>query len=129
DMQVLMKVKPEVSSGAINATTQLPESNTTQVETTVMLADGEALLIGGLIQEDDNDNQSKIPWLGDVPGLGRLFQRRVRERHRNEIIIAVMPRIMTDVPGCRSLDPARVDQALTPLFHGPLHSNNRRYWE
>lgn len=129
DQQILMQVRPEVSTGRINATTQLPESETTEVETKVMLADGEAMVIGGLIQETDNDSQNKIPLLGDVHVLGRLFQRRETKRLRNEIIIALLPRIISDVPGCRVWDPTEVDRARTPLLHGPLHENQRRMWE
>ncbi|MCH7687512.1 MAG: type II and III secretion system protein, partial [Planctomycetes bacterium] len=94
DNQVLMTVYPEVSSGQINEITGLPEEETTEVQTTVMLADGQGMIIGGLIQETDIENQSKIPLLGDLWLVGRLFQRKSVTRQRSEIIIALIPRIV-----------------------------------
>ncbi len=75
DGQVLMQVHPEVSTGEINPLTQNPDSHTTMVESSVMLPDGRGMVIGGLIQESDSDTQQKIPILGDLWLIGRLFQR------------------------------------------------------
>ena len=88
--------------------------------TKVLLADGEALVIGGLIREIDNDNQTKIPWLGDLWLVGWFFQRREVTRERSEIIVAILPRILPDVPCCRNLDPIGTQRAGTPLLYGPL---------
>jgi type IV pilus assembly protein PilQ len=129
DRQVLMSVRPEVSTGRINPTTDLPESETTQVDTRVMLGDGEAVVIGGLIKEIDNEVQNKIPWLGDVKYVGRLFQRRTITRERSEVIIALRPRILEEVPGCREVNPCETQRAATPLFTGPLHRVDRSQWE
>ncbi|QEG43469.1 Type IV pilus biogenesis and competence protein PilQ precursor [Roseimaritima ulvae] len=129
DQQVLLQVRPQVSTGAINATTQLPESETTEVETKVMLGDGEGLIIGGLIQEIDSDAQNKVPLLGNIKYVGRLFQKRQREKERNEIIIAIVPRIITNEPYCRETRLDKLDQVTTPLMHGPLRPNDRRMWE
>jgi type II secretory pathway component GspD/PulD (secretin) len=129
DNQIMMQVRPEVSTGRINANTNLPESETTQLETRIMLADGEAMLIGGLIKETNIDSRGKVPFLGDAWLIGHLFRRSEIKRERSEIIIALLPRILPDVPGCRNLNPVEVDQASTPLFHGPLHPNDRRHWE
>lgn len=129
DQQILLQVKPQVSTGRINATTQLPESETTEVSTTVLLADGEALVIGGLIKESDTDQQSKWPLLGDLWMIGRLFQHREVARERNEIIITLLPRIVPEDPGFRAANPAEVDQAHTPLFIGPLKPVDRSAWE
>lgn len=129
DNQVLLQVRPQVSTGNINATTQLPESETTEVETKVMLADGEGLIIGGLIQEIDNDAQNKVPLLGNIKYLGRLFQKRKKELERNEIIIAIVPRIMSNDAYCREMRPDKIEQVTTPLLHGALKQNDRRMWE
>lgn len=94
DGQILMQVKPEVSRGGVNLETGLPDKETTEVDTTVMLPDGRGIVIGGLIQEFDNDSQSKIPILGDMWLVGRAFQRRVARRERSEVVIALIPRIV-----------------------------------
>ena len=94
DGQVLLKVKPEVSTGAINATTTLPEKETTEVETSVLLPDGHGIIIGGLIQETDVELQNKLPFLGDLWLIGRLFQRRSTQRERSEVIVVLVPRVV-----------------------------------
>lgn len=129
DGQVLMTVKPQVSSGRINPTTSLPETETTEVETRVMLADGEAVVIGGLIKETDNEVQNKIPYLGDVHYVGRLFQRRTINRERSEVIIALLPRIMCAAPGNQHCDTSETARARTPLFTGALQRVDRSAWE
>ena len=127
--RILIKVKPQVSTGRINTRTDLPESETTEVETTVMLNDGEAMILGGLIKETDTETQNKIPWLGDLRYVGRIFQKRSALRERNEVIITLLPRI---VPDCRDVCEADVtnqQRAHTPLLEGPLNRVDRRGWE
>ncbi len=129
DGQVLIHVKPQVSTGRINPTSQLPESETTEVETSVLLGDGEAIVIGGLIKETDNDSRNKVPILGDLWLVGWLFQRRETTRERNEIIITLLPRIIPDDRGCRELDPQQSRKSLTPLLYGPLKPVDRAQFE
>jgi type IV pilus assembly protein PilQ len=129
DGRVLMKVTPQVSTARINTTSKLPESEATEVTTYVMLNDGQAIVIGGLIKEEKNDNQSKIPFFGDIPLLGKLFRARSLVKERSEIIIALLPRIA--VPGdCESLhfDP-QVVQASTPIMDRNLNPIDRSAWE
>ena len=129
DGQVLIHVKPQVSTGRINPTTQLPESETTEVETSVLLGDGEAIVIGGLIKETANDSRNKVPILGDLWLVGWLFQRRETTRERNEIIITLLPRIIPDDRGCRELEPQQSRKSLTPLLYGPLKPVDRAQFE
>jgi type II secretory pathway component GspD/PulD (secretin) len=128
DGHILLRVKPEVSSGQVNPETGLPEEETTEVETDVLLRDGQAIVIGGLIQEKDNETQSKLPFLGDLWLIGKLFQRKQREKSRSEIIVALTPRI---VPFCDPLtlqDREAIMRVKTPLFQGALIPMSRP-WE
>lgn len=129
DGQILMTVKPEVSSGRINPTTGLPDSDTTEVESTVLMPSGHAMVIGGLITEEDSDQQAKVPILGDVPGLGKLFQRRQKLKDRSEIIIALVPRIVPYNHLAQHKHAQEVHRATTPLLYGPLTSTDRRCLE
>lgn len=129
DGQILLQVQPQVSTGRISPITQLPESETNEVDTRVLLADGEALVIGGLIRESDADNQNKVPWLGDLWLIGWLFQRREVTRSRSEIIVAIVPRILPDVPCYRNFDPVGTQRVTTPLLYGPLLPMNRSHVE
>ena len=128
DGRILLAVKPEVSSGRINPDTGLPEEETTEVETTVMLRDGQGMVIGGLIKEDDIDDQSKVPLLGDAFAVGRLFQRRGVTKERNEVIIALIPRIVPYDASYQPREDIEMDRATTPLMDSQLRRNYRE-WE
>ncbi len=128
DNRVVMKVKPEVSSGKVNPDTNLPEEETTEVETDVLLSDGQGIVIGGLIQEKDSNVQSKLPWLGDLRWVGLLFQHRQVQKTRSEIIITLMPRVLPYPSEYEARDQMERDRAETPLVHGPL-CKYPRPWE
>ncbi len=117
---VLMEVTPSVSTGEINLITQLPEEETTEVDTAIMLPDGHGMLIGGLIQETDSDTQGKIPFVGDLWLVGRLFQQDHKARKRTEIVIALIPHIVPYGPGRQQKECAQFERATTPLTYGPL---------
>lgn len=120
DGSVLMQVKPKVSKGQINPVTTLPEEKTTEVETSLMLPDGQGMLIGGLIQEGDSETQNKIPVLGDLWLVGRLFQNREVNRKRTEIIIALIPHVVPYQPCRQQAECEQFRRATTPLLYGPL---------
>lgn len=121
---VMMQVKPQVSQGDIN-TFGLPEEETTEVETALLLPDGHGMLIGGLIQEWDSEKQSKIPWLGDVWMIGKLFQMNTKERKRREIIIALVPHVVPYGPDRQQQECGQFQRATRPLLYGPLNQMPR----
>jgi type II secretory pathway component GspD/PulD (secretin) len=129
DGQVLLDVKPEISDGQVNPATGLPDSNTTEVNTKVLLGDGEALVIGGLIKEGDSETVNKLPLLGDAKYVGWIFQRRTISRKRTETIIALLPRIIPESVGARQQDCIELNRAMTPLVERDLHQVERHQWE
>jgi type IV pilus assembly protein PilQ len=128
DGRVLLTVAPQVSTARINPTNELPESEATELQTRVMLSDGQAIVIGGLITETNSDSQNKIPVLGDMWLIGRLFQARNQRRERSEIIVTLLPRIVDNDYPVLSLEPA-VAQAGTPLMDRNLRPLPRQAWE
>ena len=128
DNNVMMYVKPEVSSGQVNPLTELPEEETTQVETSVMLADGHGMVIGGLIQETDIESQNKVPILGDLWLIGRLFQKRETNRKRTEIIIALVPYVVPYPCNQYARESQQFERATTPLLQDALQEHPRP-WE
>ena len=76
----------------------LPSEDTTEVETDILLNNGQGMVIGGLIQESDTNTQSKIPWFGDLPYVGVLFQKRQVVKERSEIIVTLMPHVLPYSP-------------------------------
>ncbi len=78
-------------SGLING---IPQISTRDTQTSVHLRDNETLVIGGLIQESSQYNETKIPILGDLPLIGRAFRNQNRTTSRNELIIVVTPHLL-----------------------------------
>jgi type IV pilus assembly protein PilQ len=83
--EILVELAPEVSLflgyEAIISGSNLaaPKFNTTQAETQVLIKDQETIAIGGLMKDAESTSYSKLPFLGDIPGLGRIFRREVDE--------------------------------------------------
>ncbi len=65
-----------------------------RVENTVVVADGETIVIGGLIRDVYSDNLSKVPWLGDIPILGWLFKTERRNLTKENLLIFLTPQIV-----------------------------------
>lgn len=127
DGRVMMRVKPKVSDGKFRSDSSLPGEETREVESDVLIRDGEGLVIGGLIQERDIDTQTKVPFLGDLHYVGRLFQKRSRTKQRSEVVITLIPRIRY-AEGFSERELMDAERSQTPLFHGPLEPVYRP-WE
>ena len=56
------------------------------------------MVLGGIYEETDRDNEAKVPGLGDVPGLGWLFKNRDKAQRKSELLIFLTPRVMADGP-------------------------------
>jgi type II secretory pathway component GspD/PulD (secretin) len=125
DHRVLLHVKPEVSRGEVNPDTGLPEEETTELETDVMLEDGQGMVIGGLIKESDSVVQSKVPYLGDVRYLGWFFRRSEVVKKRVEVIIALVPRVQPYNSEWQAFEQGELVKAGVPLMDGPLCRTNR----
>ena len=96
---VHIKVAPEVSAlDFSNAITlegfRIPALLTRRTETEVELRDGQTFAIAGLIDSSLTETARKIPGLGDIPILGRLFRSRAYQRHETELIVMITPHIL-----------------------------------
>lgn len=81
-----------------------PEFVTRKLETDVAVPHGNTLLLGGIIDTTQTKSARKIPLLGDVPGLGAAFQSKVDQDERNELLLAITPRIVnTPAEGQRTM--------------------------
>ncbi len=72
--------------------------NTKHVKTQVRVEDGGTVVLGGIYEETDRNNEAKVPGLGDVPGLGWLFKNRDQAKRKSELLIFLTPRVMADGP-------------------------------
>lgn len=95
DGLVRMEIHPERSDGTINEA-GLPQSRTTEVTSNVMIRDGSTIVIGGLIEEQANQSQSRVPGLGALPVVGNLFKNKTNDTTRTELIVLITPRIIQD---------------------------------
>lgn len=89
--------RPEVSSISEWRTTsagEFPVITTRNAESQVRVKDGETIVIAGLINKSERENLSKILFLGDIPLFGLLFQSRVKESAKTEIVFLITPKII-----------------------------------
>jgi pilus assembly protein CpaC len=103
DGLIHLKVKPEVSSLDFTQALTLqgfviPALATNRVESEMDLTDGQSFAIAGLLDNRVTSQMQKIPGIGDVPILGKLFQSRSLNKSKNELLIVVTPRLVHPVP-------------------------------
>jgi len=114
DVGITLKIKPQISEGdyirldlsqeisAIGATITVGNGATDRIttkrsaKTNIVVKDGETVVIGGLIQDQDEDVVNKIPFLGDIPGLGWLFKTKTKTKVKTNLMILLTPRIVKD---------------------------------
>jgi pilus assembly protein CpaC len=98
-----LKVKPEVSAlDYSNALTiqgfTIPAISTRKVESEMDLRDGQSFAIAGLMSNQVTQQLSKIPGLGDIPLLGKLFQSESLQKNKSELLVLVTPQIVHPLP-------------------------------
>jgi general secretion pathway protein D len=79
-----------VTGGTINQ----PVFNLRSVSTDLQVLDGQTAVLGGLIREDTQEVNDKVPLLGDLPLVGRLFQSKVSERTKKSLLIFITARLI-----------------------------------
>ena len=70
--------------------------NTKHVKTQVQVDDGGTVVLGGIYEDADRNDEAKVPGLADVPGLGWLFKNRNQTRRKSELLIFLTPRVVLD---------------------------------
>jgi type IV pilus assembly protein PilQ len=74
----------------------VPSIDTRELGTSVLVENGQTIVLGGIFQEERNFNTTKVPMLGDVPVLGALFRRRATEDEKRELLIFITPNILDE---------------------------------
>ena len=107
--EVAIKLVLEVSSinesVATKSGTVAYRIGTRTTTTSLRLRDGETQVLGGLIQDNDRKSVSRVPLLGDIPLLGRLFSQHGDDKSKTEIILSITPRVV------RGIEPLRGERA------------------
>ncbi len=93
---VTLEISQEVSEAQTNTTSNIssPLILNRTVSTEVVAADGQTVLLGGLIKENNSQTEVKIPILGDIPGLSYLFKTTSKSKDRTELVVMITPRIV-----------------------------------
>ena len=92
----------EVSKDSRGALTNAgPAINTKKVNTEVLVENGGTVVIGGIFTQDEQTEVNKVPFLGDIPFIGYLFQNRVKSTRKTELLVFITPKIVTDRSAAR----------------------------
>ena len=75
---------------------QVPSIDTRRIITQVLVNDGETVVLGGIYETERRDSEDKVPVLGDIPGLGRLFKRNSSVSNKRELLTFVTPKILRE---------------------------------
>lgn len=102
---VRLEIAQEVSSiaGAITTLSQDFVTNKREIETTILANDGEIIVLGGLLQDDEEIEVNKVPLLGDAPLVGKLFQNEDKSRVKRNLMVFLRPTIIRDADDARPL--------------------------
>lgn len=109
-------------------------TNTRTIQTTVLADDGEVIILGGLIRDRTSKENTRVPLLGDIPGLGRLFKRTSKDTEKQNLLVFLRPTVLStredirkqtqrkysgvweiEIEGEEEKDPA---EAISDLFNG-----------
>ena len=74
----------------------VPSINTNEVTTQVLVDNGETVVLGGIYEATSRDDKTSVPFFGDLPYLGRLFKRTSTETRKQELLVFVTPKILSD---------------------------------
>jgi general secretion pathway protein D len=126
EVGVILKVKPQISKGdAVRLEIEQESSKVNEggivglqttskatMQTNVMVQDGELLVLGGLIEDSGADTSAKVPVLGDIPLLGRLFRQTGRSSGQSVTMMFIRPTIIRTAEDGRSVTRGRFDHLI-----------------
>jgi general secretion pathway protein D len=93
---IKLDLEQEVSDVISISDTSGPTTRKRSIKTSVLVDDGGILVLGGLIQESVNETETKVPLLGDIPLLGRLFQSSTSSKEKQNLMVFLRPSILRD---------------------------------
>jgi pilus assembly protein CpaC len=120
---IRLQVAPEVSSLDFTNAIEIggfdvPSLDIRNVNTEVELADGQSFVIGGLLDNNETESLQKVPFLGDIPILGKLFQSMQRTKTNTELIVIVTPEIVSPIPVGTPVPEVKFPRAFLPTNSG-----------
>jgi len=95
---LMINVKKDALAGYVDApgSGKIPTIDTREINTSVLVDNGQTVVLGGIYEINKSNTITKVPGLGDIPGIGMLFRDTVRANTKAELLIFVTPRILSD---------------------------------
>jgi type II secretory pathway component GspD/PulD (secretin) len=115
DGRITMRVHPVVSTITSIGADNLPQTSSREAETTVMVKDGETIVLGGLIRDEFLKTVQEVPLLSKLPIIGELFKFRSKDHRHSEIMVFITPHILDEN--------GKFTQAPEPQPRGAAHVN------
>jgi type II secretory pathway component GspD/PulD (secretin) len=107
----VMRLGPLVKSTVGGLNNAVNSFLTRDIQTSVLIPSGDTLVMGGLISDEEDTSNVKVPLLGDIPGIGLLFRQDIKNRNKNNLIVFLTPTIVKD----SDFQPTRTDYLSTPV--------------
>jgi pilus assembly protein CpaC len=120
---IRLQVAPEVSALDLVHTVEIsgfdvPAITTRKIKTEVELVDGQSFVVGGLLDNEETETFQKIPFLGDIPVLGKFFQSMQRTKTNTELIVIVTPEIVAPIGAGSALPELKYPTSFLPTNSG-----------
>ncbi|MDR2112749.1 MAG: type II secretion system secretin GspD [Candidatus Accumulibacter sp.] len=125
DVGIVLRIRPQISdSGSITLTVAQEVSSVDnsvdtsgaglatkvrQIDTKVLVDDGQTIVLGGLIEDKINETNYKVPLLGDIPWVGGLFRYETRDRSKVNLMVFLRPTILRDAKSSQALSSERYE--------------------
>jgi type IV pilus assembly protein PilQ len=95
---LMINVKKDALAGYVDApgSGKIPTIDTREINTSVLVDNGQTVVLGGIYEINKSNTMTKVPGLGDIPGLGVLFRKTSRNESKAELLIFVTPSILSD---------------------------------
>src|SRR5690554_1364786 len=97
DDRIIMELNIKQDSVGDTAVNGTPVIATNEIQTNVLVANGETVVLGGVFQTSEREAVVKTPFFGDLPLIGRLFRRTEMTKQKSELLIFITPRILSEV--------------------------------
>ncbi|HND51703.1 MAG TPA: hypothetical protein PLV92_04880, partial [Pirellulaceae bacterium] len=133
--KIRLTVSPSFSTkNSENSVNGIPGLNTRAVTTTVDLREGQWLAIAGMILDQQEGNRGRIPFIGDIPGVGAMFGNQRKKRDETELVVLVSPELVHPLekdqapmllPGMEVTDPTDVAFFFTQQWEGMPGTDHR----
>jgi general secretion pathway protein D len=95
DKYVRLKISQEVTKLIEGGIPEAPTTAKRQAETTLIIPNGKTVVLGGLLRNDSEKSVQKVPFLGDIPLLGRLFRKDTTKSVKTNLMIFITPHIIS----------------------------------